>query len=164
MMSRRLKHKGGFTLIELLIVVAIISIMVVAVGNTFFYVFQEQAELVEQLEIQQEANLAVESLALDAARSSAFEVKSSPAKISFVFKKTKGDPERIIYEEREGRLIRTAEWPERLHEQVLAENVKLFSAEREGALLRVRLVLEKQRYRKTFTEDYKTAFAIQEEQ
>ena len=59
--------KRGMTLIELLIVIAILSIMVVATGNIIFYSHHEHAILRHELALQQSINLTLQSLALDAA-------------------------------------------------------------------------------------------------
>ena len=149
------KERGGFTLIELLIVVAIIAIMVVGVGNTFFYVFQNQAELRLQFPMQQSANLVMESVALDVARSQNAVIETANVAI---FRGQKDHT--VTYSMESGSLLRTIETGGEKKRQVLAEDVKTFELERSGGLLKIHLVLEKKRYRKTFSEDYQTAFAI----
>jgi len=149
------KERGGFTLIELLIVVAIIAIMVVGVGNTFFYVFQNQAELRLQFPMQQSANLVMESVALDVARSQNAVIETANVAIF-----RGGSDRTVTYSTESGSLLRTIETGGEKKRQVLAEDVKTFELERSGGLLKIHLVLEKKRYRKTFSEDYQTAFAI----
>ncbi len=152
----------GVTLIEMLIVVAMISILVVAVGNTFFYVFQEQALVQEQLGIQQLANLAIESIALDAARAHSARIPAS-GQIVFEMPQNPPSPKEVKYLVESGKILRLSKGRKGTVCQVLAKDVKIFSPLLEGRLLRVRLALEKRKYRTTFSTDYKTAFAVKGE-
>ena len=159
MMRFAKKAHTGVTLIELLIVVAIISILVIAGGNTFFYVFQEQANVREQLQIQQSANLSIESIALDAARARSVRIPAS-GQIIFEMPQNPTSPKEVKYLVESGRLLRLSKGEKGIVRQVLAENVETFSPVIEGRLLKIRLALENRKYRTTFSTDYKTAFAV----
>ena len=158
----RLHTPRGFTLIECLIVVAIISIFVLGVGNTFFYVFHEQAALGQHFQVQQSANLVIESIAKDASRAKTVKKGNVPSSIVFELETGENPPRSVMYQKEETRLVRTILRNNHTHKQVLADQMKTFITKLEKGLLHVRIRIEKKRYRKTFAEDYQTSFAIKE--
>jgi prepilin-type N-terminal cleavage/methylation domain-containing protein len=151
---------SAFTLIELLIVVAIISILTAGVGNVFFNVFQSQADINEQLAINQSADLAIESIAIDAAEASSVLINDN----SIIFiKQNPGKPLMKIRYTLEGRnLIRLTENTVKKNRQLLAPGIREFSWNREKNLLHVKIIIEIKKYRKIFRKKYETTFRARE--
>jgi prepilin-type N-terminal cleavage/methylation domain-containing protein len=154
-------HIHGFTLIEILICIAIMATMIIGVGNAYFHIFRNQAEIRQELEIQESFNLALESLALDAARSGkAF--CNVPDTVLFSNFQGKINPDMIIYKIESKKLLRISHKGESKNIQEIASDVKTFSTKIEDNLLKIHIVIEKKKFNKIFSADYKAGFAVEE--
>ncbi len=160
-MSAAVKHMRpdkparAMTLIELLIVIAIISILTAGIGDIVLYSLRQEVHLQEDLLLQQQRDLVMTSLAIDASRALSITLKDN----DLVFRTAKdGDKvTEIRYARNTNRLER---FSHNIHgietRQILSDRVEDWQAVMSGGICDVRLDLVTNRYRRSFRLDSRT--------
>ncbi len=160
-MSAAVKHMRpdkparAMTLIELLIVIAIISILTAGIGDIVLYSLRQEVHLQEDLLLQQQRDLVMTSLVIDASRALSITLKDND--LVFLTAKDGDKVTDIRYARNTNRLER---FSRNIHgietRQILSDRVEDWQAVMSGGICDVRLALVTNRYRRSFRLDSRT--------